>query len=262
MNDVDAASHPPRRLSIGPLPVDAVTCEDALHVVGRLIGSGEGGAVYTPNVDHIMLADGNARMRDAYARCSLSLADGMPVLWAARLLGEPLPEKVSGSDFVPLLLERAAEQGWRVYFLGGAPGVAALAREKLLERLPRLEVVGIDVPMIGIDDPPDRWTPIVERIRTSNAHLVFVAFGAPKQEIFIQTVRSELRPAVLLGVGASLDFIAGTMPRAPAWMSRTGLEWLFRLGREPSRLWRRYLIRDPQFLMVVARAVRDRWLGP
>jgi N-acetylglucosaminyldiphosphoundecaprenol N-acetyl-beta-D-mannosaminyltransferase len=252
-------SYPPRRVSLGPVPVDAVTCEDALRVVARLIAGGGGGSVFTPNVDHIMIADGNARMREAYARCDLALADGMPVLWAARLLGEPLPEKVSGSDFVPRLLERAAERGWRVYFLGGAPGVASLAREKLLTLMPRLEVVGVDVPTIGIDDPPGRWADIVERIREAKPQLVFVAFGAPKQEIFIQTVRAELRPAVFLGVGASLDFIAGTIPRAPGWMSRSGLEWLFRLGREPGRLWRRYLVRDPQFLVVVGRALRDRW---
>jgi N-acetylglucosaminyldiphosphoundecaprenol N-acetyl-beta-D-mannosaminyltransferase len=250
----------PRRISLGPVPVDAVTCDGALEVVGRLIASGEGGSVFTPNVDHIMIADGDARMREAYSKCSLSLADGMPVLWSARLLGTPLPEKVSGSDFVPRLLERAAEKGWRVYFVGGAPGVAELARDKLREVLPRLQVVGIDVPMINVADPPERWAPVVARIRAARPDLVFVAFGAPKQEIFIQTVRDELRPAVCLGVGASLDFVAGTIPRAPRWMSQVGLEWVFRLQREPGRLWRRYLLRDTQFLFVVGRAVRDRYL--
>lgn len=244
-----------RRFKLGPLWIDPVTCADALGAVEDLVSRGEGGAVFTPNVDHIMIADENPRMKEAYARANLSLADGMPVLWASRLLGEPLPEKVSGSDFVPLLLERAAEHGWRVYFLGGAPGVAELARDKLLERLPSLQVVGIDVSRIGADDPPEQWRPLVERIRATRPHLVFVALGAPKQEIWIHAVREELRPAVLLAVGGSLDFVAGTIPRAPQWMSRSGLEWLFRLSREPKRLWRRYLVRDPKFAVLLGRAL-------
>jgi N-acetylglucosaminyldiphosphoundecaprenol N-acetyl-beta-D-mannosaminyltransferase len=245
-------------LTLGPLRVDALTAEDALQAVDELLRAGEGGAVFTPNVDHVVLADENPRMREAYARASISLADGMPLLWAARLLGRPLPEKVSGSDFTPVLLERAAHQGWRVYFLGGAPGVAALARDKLRETLPQLEVVGLDAPMINVDDPPERRAEIVARIRATRPHLVLVALGAPKQEIWIDQVRGDLRPAVLLGVGASLDFVAGTIPRAPRWVSQAGLEWAFRLSREPGRLWRRYLLRDPKFLMILGRALVDR----
>ncbi len=253
--DAVGATTSRRRLKLGPVTIDAVTRAGALREVENLVSRGEGGAVFTPNVDHIMIADENARMREAYARASLSLADGMPVLWAARLLGDSLPEKVSGSDFVPLLLERAAELGWRVYFLGGAPGVAALARERLRESLPALQVVGVDVPQIDANDPPERWHAAVEGVRAARPHLVFVALGAPKQEIFINSVRESLRPAVLLAVGASLDFVAGTIPRAPRWMSRSGLEWLFRLSREPRRLWRRYLVRDPKFVVLLGRAM-------
>jgi N-acetylglucosaminyldiphosphoundecaprenol N-acetyl-beta-D-mannosaminyltransferase len=247
-----------RRFKLGPLSIDPVTQDEALRAVEDLVRRGEGGAVFTPNVDHIMIADENPRMQNAYSRADLSLADGMPVLWASRLLGEPLPEKVSGSDFVPALLERAAERGLRVYFLGGAPGVAALARDKLLARLPRLQVVGVDVSRIDADDPPAQWEPLVERIRATKPDLVFVALGAPKQEIWIDAVREKLRPAVLLAVGGSLDFVAGAMPRAPQWMSRSGLEWIFRLSREPRRLWRRYLVRDPKFAILLGRALVSR----
>lgn len=247
-----------RRFQLGGLPVDPVTMSEGLDAVENLVSRGEGGAVFTPNVDHVVLADGDARMRRAYARASLSLADGMPLLWAAYLLKEPLPEKVSGSDFVPLLLERAAQRGWRVYFLGGAPGVSALARDRLLDRLPELQVVGVEAPRIDPDDPPERRTEILARIRASSPHLVLVALGAPKQELWIDAVREDLRPAVLLGVGASLDFVAGVVPRAPRWMSGSGLEWLFRLVREPRRLWRRYLVRDPKFLLIIGRDLRER----
>jgi N-acetylglucosaminyldiphosphoundecaprenol N-acetyl-beta-D-mannosaminyltransferase len=168
-------------------------------------------------------------------------------------MGTPLPEKISGSDFTPAVLERAAERGWKVYFLGGAPGVAALARDKLRVELPRLQVVGVEAPRIDVDAPGEAHAEIVERIRAAGPALVFVALGAPKQEILIDSVREALRPAVMMGVGASLDFVAGTMARAPRWMSNAGLEWMFRMSREPRRLWRRYLVRDPKFLVILGR---------
>jgi N-acetylglucosaminyldiphosphoundecaprenol N-acetyl-beta-D-mannosaminyltransferase len=250
---------PTSRITLGPVPVDAVTFAGALERVEQLVQARAGGAVFTPNVDHVVLAHENERLRDAYSRASLSLADGMPLLWTARLLGTPLPEKISGSDFVVPLLERAAQRGWGVYFLGGAPGVAAKARDAIVAQLPALRIVGIDAPRIDVDEAPAEREPVIDRIRASGADVVLVALGAPKQEIWIDQVRSALAPAVLLGVGASLDFIAGTVPRAPRWMSRSGLEWLYRLGREPRRMWKRYLVRDPKFVLVMAPAVGRRW---
>jgi N-acetylglucosaminyldiphosphoundecaprenol N-acetyl-beta-D-mannosaminyltransferase len=240
------------------VPIDSVTLAQALEAVEALVRSGEGGSVFTPNVDHVVQASENARMRAAYGRASLSLVDGTPLLWAARLFGETLPEKVTGADFVPPLLSLAAERGWRVYFLGGAPGVAEAARNKLRERLPLLQVVGVDESRIDVDESPEQRKGVVEAIRAAHPQLVFVALGAPKQEIWIDQVGEALRPAVFLGIGASLDFVAGVVPRAPRWMSDAGLEWIFRLSREPRRLWRRYLVRDPKFLVVMARALRER----
>lgn len=247
-----------RAVSFGPLRADAVTHAEALDLVEQLVRSGGGGAVFTPNVDHVVLAHDNPRMRAAYSRANLALADGMPLLWAARLLGEPLPEKVSGSDFVPMVLERAADRGWRVYFLGGQPGVAALARDKLREGLPNLRVVGVDAPLIDANDLTKGCAPIIARVKLARPDVVFVALGAPKQEIWIDLVRDELRPAVLLAVGASLDFMAGSVPRAPRWISKAGLEWLFRLSREPRRLWRRYLLHDPRFVAIFGHLAVDR----
>lgn len=246
-----------RSLMLGPVRVDPVTLEQALDAVETLVHAAAGGAVFTPNVDHVMIAHENEGMRRAYARVDLALADGMPLLWASRLLGAPLPEKVSGSDFVPRVLARAAARGWRVYLLGGAPGVAAKARERLLLSLPELQVVGVDAPRFDPSDVRERQEPVLASVRAARPDLVFVAFGAPKQEIWIEMFRDALRPAVLFGVGASFDFVAGTIPRAPAWMSGAGLEWLFRLSREPRRLWYRYLVRDPKFLLVLARALRS-----
>jgi N-acetylglucosaminyldiphosphoundecaprenol N-acetyl-beta-D-mannosaminyltransferase len=249
------------RVVIGRLPVDVVTTAQALERVERLLAAGAGGAIFTPNVDHVVQAEDSPRLCAAYERVDLSLADGMPILWAALALGQPLPEKISGSDFTPLLIARAAERGWKMYLLGGGPGVASLARDRMLERHPGLKVVGIEAPSIDVDDAPERLAPLVDRIKDTEPHVVLVALGAPKQEIWIDFARDRLKPAVLVGVGASLDFVAGSLPRAPRWMSSIGLEWLYRLGREPRRLWKRYLLRDPQFVVILARALKAQRAG-
>jgi N-acetylglucosaminyldiphosphoundecaprenol N-acetyl-beta-D-mannosaminyltransferase len=246
----------PRRLRLGHLHVDEVTFGQALDAIAAMIASGRGGAVFTPNVDHVVMADHDERFRRAYEGAALSLADGMPILWAARLLGAPLPEKISGSDLMLPLMRRAEREGWGVYILGGAPGVGATAAERLVARFPGIAIAGFDAPRIDMNAPEASRADVLARVRASNAHLVLVAFGAPKQELWIAEAAPHLRPAVLLGVGAAIDFIAGTAKRAPLWMSASGLEWLYRLSREPRRLWRRYLIRDPEFLLIVLRQLR------
>lgn len=244
-----------QRYRIGNLPVDAVDLEGALDVIERLVAAGQGGTVFTPNVDHVVLAQHDVRLRAAYDAVSLSLVDGTPVLWASRLLGTPVPEKVSGSDLVAPLLGRAAAKGWRVYFLGGDPGVAERAKAEILRQLPTLQIVGIDSPRIQVDNVEPE---IIARVRAARPDIVLVALGAPKQEIFSHEQREALKPAVLLGVGASLDFIAGTKTRAPRWMSQAGLEWLYRMAQEPKRLASRYLLRDPEFVAILARQLVER----
>jgi N-acetylglucosaminyldiphosphoundecaprenol N-acetyl-beta-D-mannosaminyltransferase len=245
-------------LVLGSIRIDRVTREGALAVVEELVSTRRGGAVFTPNVDHVIIASEDSRLAAAYARADLSIADGMPIVWASRLLGTPIPERVAGSDFVPLLLEHSARRRWRVYFLGGAPGAAERARRKLRETLPDLNVVGVDAPRFDPSEPWERQAAVVERVREARPDVVLVAFGAPKQERWIDRARDELPSTVFFGVGATIDFLAGDVPRAPRWMAKSGLEWLFRLSREPRRLWRRYLVRDPKFLIVLARAWRQR----
>jgi N-acetylglucosaminyldiphosphoundecaprenol N-acetyl-beta-D-mannosaminyltransferase len=256
------ATHLPRgrrnvtdRIAIGSIEVDCVTFAGAVDTIEELIRARRGGSVFTPNVDHVVLADEHEAFRRSYGRATLRLADGMPLVWAARLLGKRVPEKVSGSDLVPSLMERAAVRGHRVYLLGGAPGTAVEAARVLRRR--GVPIAGVDAPIVH--DPLDaaERKPVVERIRVAAPDLVLVAFGAPKQELFIDAARTEL-DAVFIGVGATLEFIARRVPRAPRWMSRHGLEWLYRLMREPRRLWRRYLVRDPRFALIVARMLMGR----
>jgi N-acetylglucosaminyldiphosphoundecaprenol N-acetyl-beta-D-mannosaminyltransferase len=172
-----------------------------------------------------------------------------------------VPEKVSGSDLVPLLVRLAAARGFRVYLLGGAAGVAQQAASRLRAAHPDLLVVGAASPRVDIEEPAARRRALVETIRAAGADLVLVGLGAPKQELWIHDTAPSLRPAVLLGVGASLDFIAGTARRAPKWMSAAGLEWAYRLAHEPRRLWRRYLVRDPEFVGIVLHQWIAHWAG-
>jgi N-acetylglucosaminyldiphosphoundecaprenol N-acetyl-beta-D-mannosaminyltransferase len=241
------------RVRIGKLEIDSVTFDEALGRIAELVDRGNGGAVFTANVDHVVKSEDHLDFRRAYSRADLCLADGMPILWASRLLGSPLPEKVSGSDLVLPLARLAAEREWRVYLLGGGPGVAVEAGEKMAREL-GVRVVGIDSPVVRADGGTDHPEQVLERVRAARPDLVLVALGAPKQELWIDRFAGQIAPAVAIAVGGTLDFVAGRVKRAPAWMSRAGLEWLFRLTQEPRRMWRRYLIEDPRFVAIVARS--------
>jgi N-acetylglucosaminyldiphosphoundecaprenol N-acetyl-beta-D-mannosaminyltransferase len=247
-------SAPRTRVRFGELWVDSLTFAEALDEIEALVAAGRGGSVFTPNVDHVVNADDNASFRDAYAAASLSLADGQPLVWVSRLLGARLPEKISGSDLVFPLMERAAARRWRVYLLGGGEGVAEKATQVLTERF-GVTVVGCDAPLIRLEANAEEEGPVIERIRRARPDLLLVALGAPKQELWLHRVGPRIRPTVGIGVGAALDFVAGAR-RAPRWVSRAGLEWLFRLCQEPRRLARRYLLNDPKFVLILYRTLR------
>jgi N-acetylglucosaminyldiphosphoundecaprenol N-acetyl-beta-D-mannosaminyltransferase len=166
-----------------------------------------------------------------------------------------LPEKVSGSDLILPLVRRAVEKKWRIYMIGGAPGVGEIAAKKLREEFD-VEIVGIEAPHVSKAGEPAEGRAVIDRMAAARPHLVFVAFGAPKQELFIRRALPSIRPAVAVGVGAGFDFIAGKMRRAPRWMSQSGLEWLFRLAQEPRRLAKRYLVEDPKFVSILYRTLR------
>ena len=243
------------RVRIGELEIDAVTFAEALERIAQLVDRRRGGAVFTPNVDHVVKAERHPDFCRAYSRADLCLADGMPLVWASRLLGSPLPEKVSGSDLALPLMRLAAERRWRVYLLGGGPGVAEEAGEKLTRELGVI-IVGTDSPIVHSDGTDDSSEQALARLLAASPDLLLVAFGAPKQELWINRFADQLGATVAIGVGGSLDFMVGRIRRAPAWMSRAGLEWLFRLVQEPRRMWRRYLVEDPAFIAIVARSHR------
>jgi N-acetylglucosaminyldiphosphoundecaprenol N-acetyl-beta-D-mannosaminyltransferase len=244
-----APAHPRRRLRIGTLWIDVLSFAEALREIEILVDGGQGGAVYTPNVDHVLKAESSEAFRRAYEHASLSLADGMPLVWASGLLGCRLPERVAGSDLLVPLVELAARRQWRVYLMGGAPGVAEAAA-KLLSQDRGVCVAGWDGCRIG-SDGSDVTGDSAARARATKPDLILVALGPPKQELWIRRSASAIGPAVAIGIGAGLDFLTGRHKRAPRWMARSGLEWVFRLFQEPRRLWRRYLVEGPRFALVV-----------
>lgn len=240
------------RVRIGDIAFDALGFEETLDAIERLVDGGKGGAVFTANIDHVVRARNDARFREAYAAASISLCDGTPLLWASRALGTPLPAKVAGSDLLAPLLERAARRGFRVYLLGPAPDVAQAAAAKMQRE--GVTVAGVDSPSVPADGSGD--APALAKLVAAKPQLVIVSLGAPKQELFIQRNAAALRPAVSLGLGASLEFYVGAARRAPRWMQRSGLEWLYRLIREPRRLARRYLVDDPAIVPILWRTAR------
>jgi N-acetylglucosaminyldiphosphoundecaprenol N-acetyl-beta-D-mannosaminyltransferase len=256
------AADPPRScVHFGKVRVDALTFEQALSAFEQLVLAREGGRVFTPNIDHVVLAEHDARFAGAYARADLSFADGMPLVALSRLGRVRLPEKVSGSDFVMPLMERAALRGWRVYLLGGMPGVAEKAAARMSATFPPLQIVGCDPARVELGASAETRQAEIARVAGVRPDIVLVALGAPKQEVWIDEVAAALAPAVLMGVGASLDFMAGTAVRAPRWMSRVGLEWLHRLAKDPVRMARRYLVRDAEFPVILARQILGEMRG-
>jgi len=252
------AAPPQGRLRLGRLEIDRLAFAEAVDAVEALVARRQGGMVLTPNVDHVVLAERRDDFGAAYAAADLSLADGQPIVWASRLLGAPLPAKISGSDLLLPLMERAASRGWRVFLLGGPPGVADAAARRL-RRTPGVQVAGVAAPFVRVGSGADpEGDAAAGEVRAARPDLVLVALGAPKQELWMHRHRRALAPAVLLGVGASLDFLVGRVRRAPRLVSSAGLEWLWRLAHEPRRLWRRYLVEDPRFVAILARELHAR----
>jgi N-acetylglucosaminyldiphosphoundecaprenol N-acetyl-beta-D-mannosaminyltransferase len=200
--------------------------------------------IVTGNVDHIVLLQDpkQAIFRECYANANLSVADGMPIVWASKILSKkPLPERVSGADLFPLICERAAQTNLRVFLLGAAEGVADKAAEKLKLNYPNIQVCGTYSPPMGFEKNPTENNKILNIVNASNADILFLSFGSPKGENWIWTNRTQLNVGLLVSVGAAIPFYAGTEARAPLWMQSSGLEWLYRILKEPKRLGMRYV---------------------
>jgi len=244
------------KVRLGEIHAHKITMDQAIDHIETLCLTQQGGFVVTPNVDHVCLAESDAKLREAYRQAALSLVDGTPLLWLAQAMGEPFPEKISGSDLVLPLMKRAAEQHLSVYFLGGQEHVGPKAKEVLEKKFPKLRIVGMHSPPLGFEKNAAQSAEVIQRIQDTKPHILLVALGCPKQEKWMLDNQAAFAPAVALGIGATLDFIAGVVRRSPAWMSRVGLEWVYRLAQEPKRMAERYLVRDRAIVGIAWRMMR------
>jgi N-acetylglucosaminyldiphosphoundecaprenol N-acetyl-beta-D-mannosaminyltransferase len=283
------------RVQVADVSFDAVTESQAVRFVRDALARGEGGRIITPNVDILRLASGRDGQVGRYVDdASLVVADGAPVVWASRLAGTPLPERVAGSDLVWSLSRMAAHTARSVFLLGGSPGVPGPARsgaappaaravlgcatdrlrlrptvagsgaqraaEVLQARCPGLRVAGSLSPPHRFDCDPGALAAVRDELVGARPDLVYVGLGFPRQERVISAVRPYLPGAWFLGCGSAINFVAGDRVRAPRWMRSCGLEWLHRLAAEPGRLGHRYLRRDLPFaLRLLAGAVKSRY---
>jgi exopolysaccharide biosynthesis WecB/TagA/CpsF family protein len=241
-----------RRIEVLGVPLARLTADEALDEIERLAGSQAPVFVAHANAYTLNSASGDPAYADVLRRADLVLNDGKGVMLAARVLGDRFPADLNGNYFTPLLLRRAVERGWPVYFLGARPGVAAAAADQLAIRIPGLRVSGV---RDGYFAPGD-LDGVIAGIRQSGAQVLLVALGNPAQERWLDEHLSETGARIGVGVGAFFDFQTGRVPRAPQWMNRLGLEWVHRLVLEPRRMWRRYLLGNPLF---IARVLRSRF---
>jgi N-acetylglucosaminyldiphosphoundecaprenol N-acetyl-beta-D-mannosaminyltransferase len=225
--------------------VDDVTYSEALAHVERCIQTRQLCQIATVNVEFIMEARRNPEFKQVLAGAGLCVPDSSGVTWAARRQGRPVRQRVAGVDLVERIAARAAERGWRVYFLGAAPGVAEQAANALARRYPGLKIAGCYAgsPRREEEDAIVGW------VQAARPDVLLVAYGAPQQDLWIARNQARVGAPVAVGVGGSFDYIAGLVPRAPAWMRRAGLEWLYRLLKQPWRLRRQLVL--PQFAWLV-----------
>lgn len=235
------------RIELMGMPVDRVTEPQAIGSIMAGVHSGRGGFVITPHLEMVRRYCAEPGVRSHFDEADLIVADGEPLVWASRIQGTPLPERVAGSDLVWSLAAECALHDWCVYLLGAAPGACEDAEAKLREHYPGLRIAGCYSPPMGFESVPGEVDEIRARLAAAQPDVVFVALGFPKQERLIRVLRDVLPHAWFLGCGVSLSFIAGHVARAPDWAIRLGLEWLHRLFQEPRRLFKRYVVHGMPF---------------
>jgi exopolysaccharide biosynthesis WecB/TagA/CpsF family protein len=246
------------RVRILNLEIDNLTMGELLERLDR-------GVVYTPNVDHLLQLQDDPSFVAAYREADFRVCDSQLLILAARFLGTPLRAKLSGSDVFPAFCAfHRQTAAITIFLLGAREGVAARAQERINARIGRSIVVGTYSPPFGFENDPKECERILQLVETSGATVLAVGLGAPKQERFIHLFRARLPSVrIFLAIGATIDFEAGTLSRSPGLLSRLGLEWFYRLCREPRRLWKRYLWRGPRFfwLLLLQRLglYRDPW---
>ena len=238
------------RILIMSCPIDSLNMDQTIGRIEQYIKEGKPRQHVVVNVAKIVEMRNDPYLREIIASCDLINADGMPVVWASRLLGQPLPERVAGVDLFQNLVKLCAEKNYRPFFFGAREWVVEKVVEEFKQRYPNLDVAGHrNGYYLQEEEAPE----IAEMIRDSKADMLFVGFSSPVKEEFLKKWMPVMQIPFCMGVGGSFDIIAGRTKRAPVWMQKSGLEWCYRIYQEPRRMWKRYAKTNPVFVWMVVR---------
>ena len=231
--------------------INDVTMSESVEAIEQMIGADKKSYVVAINVDVVMKIEDDPYLKRVVDAADMVLVDGKPLVWISKLHGNPLKAKVSGSDLVPLLCEVAAQKGYKIFIIGGKDGVAMQAKKKLENKYPKIQIVGVYAPPFGFEKDENEINHINKMISMAKPDLLIVCLGCPKQEKWIYANIEKYDAKVSVCAGASVDFLAGNVKRAPRWMSEHGLEWFYRFLQEPKRMFKRYFIDDLKIFKLI-----------
>ena len=240
------------RLEILGVGIDKLTGQEALQQIGAFIASGQPHQIVTANAEIIYQASKNEKMRSVINKAQMVTADGSGVVWASRQLSQPLPQRVTGIDLVNGICEQSAKEKWKIYILGSAPGVAATAAVNIRDKFPGCNIIGTHHGYFNAKEEKQ----ILAELEQLQPDVLFVALGAPKQEYWIADHIEQLQIPVAMGIGGSMDVLSGNVKRAPKWMQKMSLEWLYRLLIQPTRFKRRLAL--PKFMLAVKKQAKKK----
>lgn len=234
-----------KKVDVLTIPVDAINMENTVNIIERFIAEKEPHMIITANAEMVMQANQDTELHQILCRADLVLADGIGVVWAARRQGNELPERVAGADLVIRLLSVAAEKGYKIFLLGAAPGVAEQAARRVITAHPGINICGVLDGYFTRDMEPD----VISTIKAAQPDILLAGLGVPRQEKWLWHHKTELAVPVSIGVGGVIDVLAGVVQRAPVWMRKAGLEWSYRLVKQPWRI--RRMLALPRFVLRV-----------
>jgi len=234
-----------KRIEILGTPLDCVTMDESIEIIDQAIQNNQQILHTAINAGKIVLMCEDEDLYESTTKADLINADGQAIVWASRLLGKPLPERVSGIDLMDKIVQLASKRGYKIYFLGAKDEVVLKVVNHYKQKFGPEIIAGYRNGYFNDDSA------VINEINLSAADIIFVGIRSPKKEIFLYENRDQLKPNLLMGVGGSFDVISGVIKRAPLWMQNNGLEWLYRVIQEPRRMWRRYLIGNIKFIMIL-----------
>lgn len=243
-----------QRIKMMGCHIDNLSMEETLCKVEEFIQSGKPHQHVVVNVDKLVKAQRDEKLCRIINDCALINVDGMPVVWASRLLGKPLKERVAGVDLFEALMQRAGKKKWRVFLLGAKEDVVSGVKRLYEKKYPGLVIAGY---RNGYWKPEEEQE-VVEQIKQARADILFVAISSPKKEHFLGRYQAEMKVPFAMGVGGTFDVAVGKVKRAPLWMQKSGLEWFFRFLQEPTRMFKRYFIDDISFFWLLIREAIQR----